>query len=146
MLNLDSFRAGLALQGARFRSFLDAVPVEFLDKLPERDFLDMLARQGDEAPLADGERLADGEAYGKSTARLARLYRRAQALAGLVGTKRETPYVQSLVAATRRAIRRLEKARAVWCLGCEERPSRQVPLVFAIDGLRERPSVQPPAL
>ena len=134
------------LQGEAFRRYLDRLPVEFFDGLPADDFRYVLERQGDEAPLADAERLANGEAYSASTQRLARLYRRFQALAGLAGSVRWTPYVQGLVALTRRQVRRLELARSQWALGCDFRPSRQVPLVFNVEGLRERPSVQPPAL
>jgi len=140
---LARVRAGLSLHGAAFRAFLDSQDPGVFSSLPDADWhrylLRVSAETGDvSAALADYA----GEDYGRTSATLREKYARLQALAGL---RAKSPHALRLAEYYALCIRRLERARALALLGTEERPSRQVPIVFDIPGLRERPSVQPPA-
>jgi hypothetical protein len=141
---LARVREGLALRGEDFRRFLDAEAPETFSALPEADFRRYLLRVSAETGEVS-DALADfaGEEYGAASAALRENYARKQALAGL---RVRSPYAQALAEYYALRVRRLERARSLALLGTEERPSRQVPIVFAIAGLRERPSAQAPAL
>jgi len=140
---LARVREGLALRGAEFRAFLDSEAPETFSALPDADWHRYLLRVSAETGEVS-DALADfaGEAYGRASAALREKYARLQALAGL---RAKSPHALRLADYYALCIRRLERARALALLGAEERPSRQVPIVFDIPGLRERPSAQPPA-